>query len=173
MATILESLVNSLKPKAHDAMDAIKESWDNMIEQQNTWKELGYDPAESKSILESFLLDPINLIPAFGGIKKLKNFIAMKGKIKGGKMIPQQPFRQGMVGKPTRHSSVIGGPNPFVGKHGKGKLAEFKELVDEYDYVGLAHPERADEIFSIFQKQFGNKNAAKVMDILYKQILGK
>ena len=26
--------------------------------------------------------------------------LAMKGKIKGGKMIPDQPFRQGMIGKP-------------------------------------------------------------------------
>ena len=28
--------------------------------------------------------------------------LAMKGKIKGGKMIPDQPFRQGMIGKPVK-----------------------------------------------------------------------
>ena len=45
-----------------------------------------------------------------------------------------------------------------------------KELADEYDNIGLSVPERADEIYSIFQKQFGNKNAAKVLDILLKQL---
>ena len=103
------------------------------------------------------------------GIKEL--MLLMKGKIKGGKMIPSQPFRQGMVGKPSgqRHSSMISGENPFWGKYGKGKLSEYKELANEYDAVGLAWPERADEIFSIFQKQFGNKNASRVIDNLLGQ----
>ena len=103
------------------------------------------------------------------GIRQL--LLAMKGKIKGGKMIPSQPFGKGMVGKPSgqRHSSMISGKNPFWDKYGKGKLSEYKELADEYDAVGLAWPERADEIFSIFQKQFGNKNASKVLDILLKE----
>ena len=102
------------------------------------------------------------------GIRQL--VLALKGKIKGGKMIPSQPIRKGVVGKPSgqRHSSMISGKNPFWNKYGKGKLSEYKELADEYDYVGLAHPERADEIFSIFQKQFGNKNAAKVINKLLK-----
>ena len=104
------------------------------------------------------------------GIRQL--ILAMKGKIKGGKMIPSQPFGKGMVGKPSgqRHSSMISGKNPFWDKYGKGKLSEYKELADEYDAVGLAWPERADEIVSIFQKQFGNKNAGKVLDVLLKQI---
>jgi hypothetical protein len=34
------------------------------------------------------------------GLKQL--LLAMKGKIKGGKMIPSQPFRQGMIGKPVK-----------------------------------------------------------------------
>ena len=38
-----------------------------------------------------------------GGGKGLRELVlAMKGKIKGGKMIPSQPFRQGMIGKPTK-----------------------------------------------------------------------
>ena len=38
-----------------------------------------------------------------GGGKGLRELLlAMKGKIKGGKRIPSQPFRQGMIGKPTK-----------------------------------------------------------------------
>ena len=55
--------------------------------------------------LENMLNDLVMGVTGGGGAGKgvSKLILAMKGKIKGGKMIPSQPFRYG---------SVIGGPNP-------------------------------------------------------------
>lgn len=84
---ILEDLVDYLKPKAHDAIDAIKNSWNSMIEQQNTWKELGYDAVESKSMLEDFLMDPINIVPLNIPARGLWKFL------RTGKKIPRKTWQ--------------------------------------------------------------------------------
>ena len=141
MPNFLDKIIDFMKPKAHDAIDAITERWE---ESQSS--PLAQLPPEHEELIQNLVMGTMG----GGGGKGLRQLVlALKGKIKGGKMIPSQPIRKGVIGK--------------------GKLSEYKELADEYDYVGLAHPERADEIISIFQKQFGNKNASKVLDILLKE----
>ncbi len=148
----------------------------------NAWEEaqsnrIGELPPELENTIQGLVMGTMGGGGVGKGLRQL--VLAMKGKIKGGKMIPSQPIRRGIVGKTTKgtpkeegwyDSEIMGGKNPFWGKYGKGKFSEFKELADEYDNIGLSVPERADEIYSIFQKQFGNKNAAKVLDILLKQL---
>ena len=59
------------------------------------------DFPEDSPISQEDLMSLVMGISGGGGGKGIRNLLlAMKGKIKGGKMIPQQPFRQGMVGKP-------------------------------------------------------------------------
>ena len=98
MANILEDLIDYVKPKAHDAINYITDSWDSMIESQNTWKELGLNPEESKEFINS-ILDPTYLgLGAIGAIKNLKLF----------RGIPKW-FRKGMTKK---GKYVGGGSNP-------------------------------------------------------------
>ena len=72
----------------------------------------------------------------------------------------------------TGQQSMSPSDRAFLNKE-HGEFKKLKELVEEYDYVGLANPERADDIVSIFKKRFGNKNASKVMNIIYKKIFGQ
>ena len=105
---ILESIVNYLKPKAHDAMNAIMDKGESIASRL-----IGQDPStgyippnimdlpEDSPISQEDLMNLVMGISGGGGGKGIsKLLLAMKGKIKDGKMIPQQPFRQGMVGKP-------------------------------------------------------------------------
>ena len=103
---ILSQLINYMKPKAHDAID-------NVI---NTWKEaqsnqIGNLPPELENTIQGLVMGTMGGGGAGKGLKQL--VLALKGKIKGGKMIPSQPIIKGMVGKPSRHSSIIGGQNPL------------------------------------------------------------
>ena len=75
-------------------------------------------------------------------------------------------------GQGTGAQSMSSSDRTFLNKE-HGEFRKLKELVKESDAVGLANPERADDIYSIFQKRFGNKNASKVMDIIYKKIFGE
>jgi len=125
------------EPKAHNGID-------NIILNNELSPEL-------QEVIQSAIMGSVG-----GGGKGINKLIlALKGKIKGGKMIPSQPIKKGMIGKPVS---------------GEEKLLKYKKLAEEYDNVSLAWPERGDEIVSIFQKQFGNKNTSKVLDILLKQI---
>ena len=74
-------------------------------------------------------------------------------------------------GQGTGAQSMSSSDRAFLNKE-HGEFSKLKELVKEYDHVGLANPERADDIVSIFKKRFGNKNASKVMNIIYKKIFG-
>ena len=94
MANILESIIDYLKPKAHDAIDAITQQWEES--QKNSKFNL---PPELQETIQGLVMGGLG-----GGKGKgaRELIFALKGKIKGGKMIPSQPIRKG----------TIGGPNP-------------------------------------------------------------
>lgn len=94
MVNILESIIDYLKPKAHDAIDTITQQWEES--QKNSKFNL---PPEQMELIQSLVMGGLG-----GGKGKgaRELILALKGKIKGGKMIPSQPIRKG----------TIGGPNP-------------------------------------------------------------
>ena len=94
--TILNSLIEKLKPKAHDAIDRIVDAWETA--------------QQTPSVLEGMSPDVQNTIQNLvmgrvgggGPAKDIRQLVvALKGKIKGGKMIPSQPIRKGTVGGPN------------------------------------------------------------------------
>jgi|TARA_R110002073_G_scaffold89308_1_gene211650 hypothetical protein len=119
---ILESIIDYIKPKAHDAIDTVTKQWD---ESKNS--PMGQLSPELQETIQGLVMGGggvggmltktrkgLKSIPGaqwekiFGsktvdksteGVKQLA--FAMKGKIKDGKLIPNQPFKQGMIGKPS------------------------------------------------------------------------
>mgnify|MGYP003117966861 CR=1 FL=1 len=119
---ILESFVDYLKPKAHDAIDAVTEQWE---ESKNS--PIGQLSPELQETIQGLVMggggaggmltktrQGLKSIPkaqwekVFGskvvdkaseGVRQLA--LAMKGKIKDGRLISDQPFKQGMIGKPS------------------------------------------------------------------------
>ena len=89
------------EPKAHDNMDAL----------------MGNE--RLNKIVKDLVM---GLTGGGGGAKGIRQLLLlMKGKIKGGKMIPSQPFRHGSVGKPnpSKLDIVLNKlkDNPNVGGH--------------------------------------------------------
>jgi hypothetical protein len=126
--------------------------------------------AETDWETEGFL-NPMDLVMGIGGLgmsgsKGIQNILS---KIKARNARGLRNLRQGQG---TGQQSMSPSDRAFLNKE-HGEFKKLKELVEEYDYVGLANPERADDIVSIFKKRFGNKNASKVMDIIYKKIFGE
>lgn len=86
------------KDKSHDAINWLIDAHKNTKEPD--WNMGGLTKEELMDIVEG-------VTPVGAGIKAskaarnvIKNII-MKGKLKGGQMIPTQPFRQGIIGKGT------------------------------------------------------------------------
>ena len=95
MPNFLDKIIDFMKPKAHDAIDAITERWE---ESQSS--PLAQLPPEHEELIQNLVMGTMGGGGAGKGLRQL--VLALKGKIKGGKMIPSQPIRKG----------TIGGPNP-------------------------------------------------------------
>jgi len=93
---ILSQLIDYMKPKAHDAIDRIVDAWETTQQTPSVLE--GMSP-ENEDLIQNLVMG----ITGGGKGKAARQLVlAMKGKIKGGKMIPSQPFKQGMIGKPTK-----------------------------------------------------------------------
>ncbi len=93
---ILSQLIDYMKPKAHDAIDRIVDAWETTQQTPSVLE--GMSP-ENEDLIQNLVMG----ITGGGKSKAARQLVlAMKGKIKGGKMIPSQPFKQGMIGKPTK-----------------------------------------------------------------------
>ena len=85
--------------------------------------------------------------------------LAMKGKIKGGKMIPDQPFRQGAIGKPSK----VGPLETYANKVGEAIDKTNKNIYGKpsIDAIkGKKYPSEAREEFPIDLKYILGKDAA-------------
>jgi hypothetical protein len=86
-------LIDYLKPKAHDAIDYITETWEASTKTPSILE--GMSP-ENKTMIENLVM---GLIGGGKGKAARQLVLALKGKLKGGKFIPDQPIRRGIVGK--------------------------------------------------------------------------
>ena len=98
---ILSQLVDYFKPKAHDAIDKVINAWEASKQTPSVLKGI---PPEHLDLIQGLVMGIGGGGGAAKGVRQL--LLAMKGKIKGGKMIPSQPFRQGMIGKPVKDKLV-------------------------------------------------------------------
>ena len=76
-------------------------AYDDIVLSENS---LNLSP-ELEEVIQSLVMGLGTGGGAGKGIRQL--ILAMKGKIKGGKMIPSQPFKQGMVGKPPTKLDIL------------------------------------------------------------------
>jgi hypothetical protein len=110
------------EPKAHESID-------NEIANND----LMNLPPEMKNLIQGLVMGQVGGGGAGKGIRKL--LLAMKGKIKGGKMIPSQPFRHGSIGGesvPSKLDIILNRlkDNPNVGGNIK---AVMKENIKRYN----------------------------------------
>ena len=92
----LENLIEYMKPKAHDAIDLLTEKWEQRNEGPSVLEGMDDLPYGSDDILG--LVMGVGGGGAGKGLRQL--ILALQGKIKGGRMIPSQPIRKGIVGGP-------------------------------------------------------------------------
>ena len=97
MENLLDSIIDYFEPKAHDAIDKVINAWEASKQTPSVLKGI---PPEHLDLIQGLVMGIGGGGGAAKGVRQL--LLAMKGKIKGGKMIPSQPFRQGMIGKPTK-----------------------------------------------------------------------
>ena len=86
-------LIDYLKPKAHDAIDNITETWEVSTKTPSILE--GMSP-ENEDLIQNLVMGMTG-----GGKGKAARqlVLALKGKLKGGKFFPDQPIRRGIVGK--------------------------------------------------------------------------
>ena len=78
--SFITKLVDYFKPKAHDAINSL------------------FADNDMESIIQDLIMGSVG----GGKGKGLRQLVlALKGKIKGGKMIPSQPIRKGTIGGPN------------------------------------------------------------------------
>ena len=89
-------LIDYLKPKAHDAIDNITETWEASTKTPSILE--GMSP-ENEDLIQNLVMGMTG-----GGKGKAARqlVLALKGKIKGGKFVPSQPIKKGIVGKPPK-----------------------------------------------------------------------
>ena len=94
--SLITKLVDYFKPKAHDAIDNITETWKASTKTPSILE--GMSP-ENEDIIQNLVMGMTG-----GGKGKAARqlVLALKGKIKGGKFIPSQPIKKGIVGKPPK-----------------------------------------------------------------------
>ena len=115
-------LIDYLKPKAHDAIDYITETWQAS---QNPSILEGMSP-ENEDLIQNLVMGMTG-----GGKGKAARqlLLAFKGKLKGGKFIPDQPIRRGIVGKTPKI------PKPPKSKN-KIKLEELLNKLKDNPNIG-------------------------------------
>ena len=94
---ILESFVDYLKPKAHDAIDRMTNAWEASQQTPSIMEGL---PPEHEELIQNLVMGGVGGGGAVKGVRQLA--LAMKGKIKDGRLIPNQPFRQGTIGETVK-----------------------------------------------------------------------
>ena len=86
------------QPKAHENIN--KE-----IENFSVLESIKSMPPEQMNLIQGLITGTMGGGGAGKGLKQL--ILALKGKIKGGKMIPSQPIRQGTIGGPQKNLSAV------------------------------------------------------------------
>ena len=94
--SLITKLIDYFKPKAHDAIDNITETWEASTKTPSILE--GMSP-ENENLIQNLVMGMTG-----GGKGKAARqlVLALKGKIKGGKFVPSQPIKKGMIGKPAK-----------------------------------------------------------------------
>jgi len=124
----------------------------------------------------------MGLVGGGGGaaVKGIQKLLAIAGKIKGGKMIPKQPFRQGMIGKPSpKIQELTKSINPKTGKYWNPRTVKGQQTLKPEDakYIdkGWEQWEKLSKTIPALrgQKTGGSNIIEKLLPLLLLSQLGE
>jgi hypothetical protein len=80
--------------------------------------------------------------------------LALKGKIKGGKMIPSQPIRKGTVGGPKPGGYTEAGTKEYSSMVDTGKIDDILESLQQSERYVNYRPSFFQSLIDKFKKNF-------------------